>query len=369
MAENNKTNKALLPLSWLYGLGVWFRNKLFDWRILPSEEFSIPVISIGNISVGGTGKTPHTEYLIRIFSKKYKVAVLSRGYKRKTKGFILADEKASSQTIGDEPYQMFLKFPQIQVAVDADRRRGIKNLLSLPEDQRPEIILLDDALQHRYVTPSLSILLTDSNRPYYEDFLLPVGRLRESSKNHSRADIVIVTKCPQMMKAMDYRVISGNLNLFPYQDTYFTSYQYGNLTPVFPQGNDEEGKNIQIIDKHSTSILLVAGIAYPEELVNYINSFTAHLSTLLYPDHHDFTIEDIKKITSTFEQISSPDKIIITTEKDAVRLLGNKHLPESIKSYIYYLPIEVSFHLEQENSFIQKIENHVKDITRNRIMA
>lgn len=369
MNEEIKINKALLPLSWLYGLGVDLRNKLFDWKILPTEEFSVPVISIGNITVGGTGKTPHTEYLIRLLNSKFKVAVLSRGYKRKTKGFILADKKSSSSNIGDEPYQIFRKFPEIVVAVDSDRRRGIHKLLSLPEENRPEIILLDDAFQHRYVTPSLSILLTDSNRLFYDDKLLPAGRLREPAYNHNRADIVIVTKCPETLTGFDYSVIKKNLNLYPFQQLFFTSYAYGNLTPVFPELNNGRAITKENISNEKTSVLLVTGIASPGNLIALIQKTTPHLETLVFPDHHNFSKEDIAKIKTRFNKIPASDKIIITTEKDAVRLMDNPLLPDVLKEYIYYLPIQVTFNLDQEKIFIQKIENHVKDFTRNSIVA
>lgn len=172
-----RLHRRLAPFSFLYGIGVGLRNMLFDWNVLPSEHFPIPVICIGNLSVGGTGKTPHTEYLIRLLKTKYRVAVLSRGYKRRSSGFVLATATTSARDLGDEPYQMKHKFPDVQVAVDTDRRRGIRNLLRLPEEERPEIILLDDAFQHRYVSPSFSIVLTDVHRLFYEDRLLPVGLL------------------------------------------------------------------------------------------------------------------------------------------------------------------------------------------------
>ena len=197
MSTNNKIKlySLLTPLSFIYGIVVWIRNILFDWGIFTSEQYSIPIISIGNLSVGGTGKTPHTEYLIQLLIDKYRIAVLSRGYKRKTSGYLLATSQSTSFDIGDEPYQIKRKYPNILVAVDSNRRRGILNLLSLPIEQRPEVILLDDAYQHRYVQPSLSIVLSDFHRLFYLDRLLPVGHLREPASNIHRADKVIVTKC------------------------------------------------------------------------------------------------------------------------------------------------------------------------------
>ncbi len=369
MAVNNKINYLLLPFSFIYGLVTGIRNKLFDWGILPGEEFSVPVISVGNLTVGGTGKTPHTEYLIRLLSRKYKVAVLSRGYKRKTSGFILADKQATSSTIGDEPFQMFRKFPFILVAVDSDRRRGIRELLNLPDDKRPSVILLDDAFQHRYVIPSLSILLTDNNRLIYEDFLLPAGRLRESFRSRSRAQMVIVTKCPDIFKPIDYRIIAQNLKLMPHQQLYFTSFKYGDLIPVFRSYDLFEKKSLSDIQAENTAILLLAGIASPQGLIEKLGDYTSNLTTCIYPDHHDYTSEDLKNILEKFNQIPSVNKIIVTTEKDAVKFIETPSLNELLKDRFYYLPIEVSFHLKQENLFIQNILNHVKDFTGNGKLA
>ncbi len=368
MTTNIKINKALLPLSWLYGLGVWFRNKLFDWGLLPVEEFSVPVISIGNISVGGTGKTPHTEYLIRMLSPKFKIAVLSRGYKRKTSGFILANEDSDSSTIGDEPYQMYRKFPEIMVAVDEHRRRGIAQLLSLPEAEKPDIVLLDDAFQHRYVKPSLSILLTDSNRLIYEDELLPAGRLREPAGNKFRAEIIIVTKCSEDMKPIDYQIIGGKLELYPYQSLFFTSFRYGNLLPVF-QTKYQESKTLEDIRSDGMKILLLAGIAYPQGLIKELGKYSKYVDTLIFPDHHSFSGEDMTGIEQRYDIISGENKIIITTEKDAVRLMDYPNLNEKIKRALYYLPIEVTFDLDQESMFKQKINNHVRNIKTNGKLA
>jgi tetraacyldisaccharide 4'-kinase len=360
-------NKALLPISWIYGLGVCLRNKLFDWRILPIEEFSVPVISIGNLAAGGTGKTPHTEFLIDLLSKKYRIAVLSRGYKRKTSGFILADSKSNSQTIGDEPMQMFRKFPKIQVAVDSDRRRGIKNLLKLPEEKRPEVILLDDAFQHRYVKPSLSILLTESKRLFYNDYLLPTGHLREAASNYVRADIIIVTKCSESMVRTNYQTIEEEMNLLPKQELFFSTYDYKSLLPLFPSCNSVKKESLERLKKEKYSFVLVTGFAHPDEFINYLENFTSDLQSLVYPDHHSFNRKDTEEITEMFNRINNNHKIIITSEKDAVRLTNNSYLSEQIKPLMYYLPIKVT--INQEELFTQKIENHVTTFKRNRILA
>jgi tetraacyldisaccharide 4'-kinase len=369
MTGNFNINKALLPFSWLYGEIAELRNKLFDWRILPSETFSIPIISIGNLTVGGTGKTPHTEYLIRLLSKKYKIAVLSRGYKRKSKGFILAGENASAEYIGDEPYQMFRKFPSILIAVDANRRRGIRNLLQLNETIRPQVILLDDAFQHRYVTPSLSILLTDYNRLFYEDKLLPSGRLRELQKNKKRSQIVVVTKCPFPIEKPDYQEISKKLALLPGQDSFFTSYKYKSLLPVFSESNPVKKESIDRLKKETYSAVLIAGLANPSAIIDYLSVYISDLQSLVYPDHHSFNRKDIQNVSETFGQIKNTKKIIITSEKDAVRLLGCPYIPETLKSVLFYLPVEVVFNQNKEELFIQTIENHVTTFERNRILA
>lgn len=227
----------LYPLAWLYGLVAWIRNKCFDWGLLRSRSFHAPVIGVGNLAVGGTGKTPHTEYLIRLLQDSYRVAVLSRGYKRKTKSFVLADANSTAATIGDEPYQMKQKYPETVVAVDGKRSRGIGRLLSLREPF-VDVVLLDDAFQHRYVKPGLNILLTDYHRLFCDDTLLPAGRLRESMAGKDRAQIVVVTKCPADMKPIEYNIIAKRMALFPYQWLYFSTLRYGNLQPAFP---DAEG--------------------------------------------------------------------------------------------------------------------------------
>ena len=382
MTKNFKINKGLYPLAWIYGLVVSFRNKLFDWGVLPSETFPVPVISIGNITVGGTGKTPHTEYLINLLSKKYKVAVLSMGYKRKTKGFIPADDNSNSSQIGDEPMQMHRKFPSILVAVDANRRRGIRNLLNLPENQQPDVILLDDAFQHRYVKPSLSILLTDSNRPFYDDYLLPAGRLREKPESYKRAMSILYTKCPENYplcpenySSGDFQVLKEKINLLPHQDLFFSAYRYKNFLPVFPEKNSDLDcfdcfvpRNSRNDEMEKESVLLVAGLANPSGLIEYVKKYTSDLQLIIYPDHHDFTQKDIQAMTNFIKTPADKSKRIITSEKDAMRLTNNPFVPEEIKAFIYYLPIEVVI-LFNEELFTQKIENHVRNFKRNNSLA
>lgn len=228
----------LRPLSWLYGLGVGFRNQLFELGILRSRSFSVPVISVGNITVGGSGKTPHVEYLIRLLQDKAKVAVLSRGYKRKSRGYLLAEDDTPMRLIGDEPYQMKRKFPKIHVAVDKKRCEGIDRLTSDEATCDTDVVLLDDAYQHRYVKPGINILLVDYHRLILYDELLPAGRLREPKSGKDRADIVIITKCPPDLKPVDYRVLTKAMNLFPYQELYFSCLAYDELHRLF--GEEKE---------------------------------------------------------------------------------------------------------------------------------
>lgn len=361
--ESPKITKSLLPLSFLFGMVVSTRNKLFDWGILPSESFEVPIICVGNLTVGGTGKTPHTEYLVTILSKKFKVAVLSRGYKRKTSGFVLADEKTGVREIGDEPYQIHKKFPQAIVAVCESRRDGIRKLLEI----HPEIdvILMDDAFQHRYVKPGLSILLMDYNRKIYEDKLLPAGRLREPLWSKERANIMIVTKSPSTTKPMDIRIISKYLTLRPHQQLFFSSIDYGKLQPVFPERGSQP-RELASIDRKKEAILLVTGIASTKKLIADLEQYAENIVELNFPDHHNFDKKDIALIEQKYQQIHNDKKIILVTEKDAVRLQQTPMLSESLKQSMYYLPIEVTFLDNKTEDFNAKIYEYVRNNRRKR---
>lgn len=359
--NNVHINKWLLPLSWLYGFIVFVRNKLFEWKVLKQKKYSIPVICIGNITVGGTGKTPHTEYLIELLKQKYKVAVLSRGYKRKTSGYILASSDCTAQQIGDEPFQMKSKYPDVLVAVDSKRQRGIENLLSLPDNEKPDVILLDDAFQHRYVKPSFTVLLTDYNRLMTHDKLLPAGRLREPAHYAGDADVVIVTKCPTATNPLDQRILSKELHVYPYQSLFFTSFEYGKLIPVF-----SEKPPIDLNDISNKDVLIVAGIANPKPFYRKIRRYAKKSKKLLYPDHYTFTPKDIDTMLQTVNSIGDNEKIIITTEKDAARLKSFVDLDKSFCEILYYLPIEVIFVNEHDKEvFNNKITEHVRENSRN----
>ena len=354
-SENIKV--LLYPFSLIYGLIVSIRNLLFNLNILSSKEFNIPVISVGNITVGGTGKTPHIEYLISLLQNDFKVATLSRGYKRKSHGFVLATEKDTANTIGDEPIQIKRKFPHISVAVDRKRVNGVNNLLLSPQGNELDVILLDDAFQHRYIKPGLSILLMDYNRPITEDHILPYGRLRESPHEMSRAHIIIVTKSPAKINPIQRRILVKNLHLRPYQSLYFTTLKYGNIKAVFPSNavdmvNQEWGKE-------NFSILLVTGIANPAPLREYLNNFSNNIQEIIFPDHHAFSKEDLKKIHTKFEKITSPYKIIITTEKDSVRFSDMQITDPIIRSRMFYIPLLIKFLQDDKARFNDQIMSYV----------
>lgn len=366
MSSDNVDNLKyfLSPLAFFYGLGVKMRNLLFNWGVLPIEQYDIPVICIGNLAAGGTGKTPHVEYMIRLLQRNYRVAVLSRGYKRSSKGFLLATVESTSADIGDEPFQIKKKYPNIIVAVDANRRRGIKTLLALSEKERPEVVLLDDGFQHRYVLPSLSIILTDYHRLFYDDKLLPVGRLREPIQAVNRADIVIVTKCEHDLKPIEYRIIESRMSLRPHHELFITRVKYGELRPVFPEGHLRVKRDIRKND----DVLVFSGIAYPDSFVAEIRHYSAKVTALSFPDHHDFSQEDIDKINQVFSQMASTERLLIITEKDAARLYSNPYVPEEWKSRIYAQPIVIEFHGSKDAQFDAIIKKHITAIQQHGVV-
>lgn len=358
-----KINEWLLPLSRIYGLGVNLRNWCFEAGILRQHSFNTPVISVGNLTVGGCGKTPHVEYLISLLKDEHKVAVLSRGYKRKSKGFVLATEESTMPQIGDEPFQMKKKFPGIHIAVDANRVKGIKRIINDEATKNTDVILLDDAYQHRYVKPGINILLVDYHRLIIYDKLLPAGRLREPKYGKERADIVIVTKCPAQLKPMDYRVLTKALALRPYQKLFFTGIAYDHLRSYL-NGNSRPLASIMPDEQ----ILLISGIASPEQITHDLEAFSKNIKTLTYPDHHQFSKSDIKKINKTFEEIKGA-KIAVITEKDATRLQHIDGLSDEILSKLYILPIHIEFKLDQQTNFDTFIKNYLIKNSRQRLLA
>jgi tetraacyldisaccharide 4'-kinase len=347
----------LFPFSLLYGMIVSVRNLLFDFNILHITEFKIPIISVGNITVGGTGKTPHIEYLITLLNDDYTIATLSRGYKRKSKGYLLADETSTSNQIGDEPMQIKRKFPDILVSVDKKRVNGVKNLLKSEHGNDLDAVLLDDAFQHRSIKAGLSVLLIDYNRPITRDYIMPYGRLRESASEKDRANIIIVSKSPGNMTPIDRRIIVKELDLLPFQSLYFTTLDYGNLEPVFK--NDA----INIIDegwaKENFSILLVTGIANPKPLREYLENFSDVVEEVQFSDHYSFQTKDLNLIQSKFEKLEGENKIIITTEKDATRFFDMEINQDSIKEHLFYIPLRIKFLNDDKSKFDVQIMNYV----------
>ncbi len=360
-----RINKKLLPLSWLYGLIVKFRNMLFEMNILKSKSYATPVIAVGNITVGGTGKTPHVEYLIRLLQDKFNIAMLSRGYKRKSSGFVLATADTPMKMIGDEPYQIKQKYPKITVAVDAKRTRGIEHLIHDDSTKETDVILLDDAFQHRYVKPCINILLVDYHRPIISDTLLPAGRLREPLNGKDRADIVIVTKCPKDLKPMDFRVLTKQMNLYPYQQLFFTTIEYDQMRPVFGHPGDKWISLDELTEYH---VLLLTGIASPKQMYYDVKPHAKDITSLAYGDHHAFKQKDIQHINETFASLPSP-KVIITTEKDMTRLEATEGLSDKVKASLYVLPVRVCFMLEGEETFNDNIIGYVRKNSRNSILA
>ncbi|MFV8393794.1 tetraacyldisaccharide 4'-kinase [Flavobacterium sp. LB2P6] len=339
----NLLRKILFPFAILYGLITSIRNFFFDKGILKSHSFDLPVIAVGNLSVGGTGKTPQIEYLIRLLSVKYKVATLSRGYKRQSKGFILAGANSNAAIIGDEPFQFYKKFGTIQVAVDADRNNGIEQLLT--QSIKPEVILLDDAFQHRKVKAGFYILLTSYGDLYSDDLMLPTGNLRESRSGAKRADVIIVTKCPFNLSPDEQKDIKNRLKVSENQELYFTFIAYEEFIYA-------ENRKINVNEIQSAAKLLVAGIAKPEPFFAYLQD--TNDVCLSFPDHHNFTDKDILEIKNLAQKNS-----IITTEKDYVRLKGSL-----LSEQLFYLPIQSSFVSGSEN-FDKTIIDYVGKSTRN----
>ncbi|MDE5659376.1 MAG: tetraacyldisaccharide 4'-kinase [Muribaculaceae bacterium] len=350
MANNTTTSKALLkglllkPLSVAYGAVTATRNKMFDCGMLEQRSFDIPVLVVGNIAVGGTGKTPHAEFLIEMLRADYHLGVLSRGYNRRTKGFRLATPESDARQIGDEPYQIYRKFGDkgVMVAVCEDRCKGIDRMREL--DPELNLIILDDAFQHRYVKPTVSIVLTEHSRPVFDDEMMPAGRLREGAGAMHRADIVVVTKCPDDMKQIDYRIFTKNLGLYPYQQLFFSKYAYGDLTPLFPEEAVATPSPRLLSMSESDTIVVVAGIANPKPFIKKIRTSKARIRGLVFKDHHNFTRNDIVAIIDKIKTAPDPaHTIVVTTEKDAMRLRDFPGLPKSLKRRIYYMPVNVEF--------------------------
>ena len=352
----------LYPFSAFYCIFTGIRNFLYDSGVMKSREFSIPVICVGNISVGGTGKTPHTEYIADLLRKDFNIAILSRGYKRKSSGFRFADQSSASWDIGDEPLQMHRKLPDVTVAVDSNRVRGVKTIMK----ERPGtgVIILVDGFQHRSISPGFSIILCDYSRPMMKDHLLPYGNLRESIHSMNRADIILITKSPEDISPIQRRIMVKEINKRPYQNLYFTSIRYEKPVNVFTVSEPEK----DILDKASAEkrgIVLVTGIANPEPLRSYLAKRAGEIIHLPFGDHHWFTEKDIRKITEAWASLNSGEKYLLTTEKDAVRLREFTNFAELIRANFYFIPVGINFLNDDREEFDNIIIDYVRKNKRN----
>ncbi|MFT6717191.1 MAG: tetraacyldisaccharide 4'-kinase [Saprospiraceae bacterium] len=347
---------ALLPVSFLYGVIVFVRNRLFDMGILSSKSFDIPVISVGNITVGGTGKSPHVEYLIRLLKQNKNLATLSRGYKRSTKGFLLATDAHGHHDIGDEPLQFYKKFPEVKVSVDEKRVHGVTTLMN--DFPKLEVVLLDDAFQHRWIVPGLNILLIRYSDIGDKQFMMPSGYLREWRRGRNRADVIIVTKSPEVFSPIEARRITSALEPKPYQKVFFSYVKYLKAKPFTPVAELLEQREgaFAIAD---FKVLLVSGIQNSSSLRTYLEHKTKEVKVSDFDDHHDYSIADLLRIINEYDEIVGTKKIIITTEKDSMRLLDERLFP-IIQNYpVFYVPIEILIH-HQENGFDTLVKDYVR---------
>lgn len=349
----------LAPLSWIYKLVVLLRHKFFDWGWLKSEEYDIPIVCVGNLTVGGTGKTPVSEFLIGHLSTSYNMALLSRGYKRKSKGFVEVETNSSYRQAGDEPKQIKLKFPHVVVAVCADRRAGISEI----RRRHPEVnlIILDDGFQHRHVESWINILLMDYTRPIYCDSMLPLGSLRDVPSELHRAHFVLVTKCPDNMTPLDQRIVKKALGLFPYQSIYFTRMESMAPVPIH-----EEAQNMSFTGE--SSVIAMSGIGNPAPFHDFLKSRYKLAGELVFADHHAYRVSDLRTMADALKH-APPGSVIVTTEKDAVKLTNKKQIPEGLRKRLYYIPINVSFAGEDsEEEFLRKLEYNVRTNPKHSIL-
>lgn len=350
-----KLRLLLLPFSVFYICVTALRNKLFDWHILPSKKYQTPIISVGNITVGGTGKTPLSEYLIQLLSNEsYQLALLSRGYKRATKGALLATEQSTVSQIGDEPFQLLTKFPKLTVAVAEKRVEGMELLL---KNTTTNLVLLDDAFQHRYLTPGLSILVIDYNRPMWNDFPFPAGNLREMAVGRKRAQLIVVNKCPITLTTSEKEYWLKKLKPLSNQSVFFTTITYGEPKPLLADV-------CETMPTEHTSIIGLAGIAQPSLFKHHLTNNYRLTTFLEFPDHHNFTPNDLSNLNELFSRDGGKQRII-TTEKDAVRLAALEKLPFQLKKHIFYIPIQLNVLFDEGILFDEKILDYAKHNTSN----
>ena len=339
----------LLPFSAVYGLAVWFRNRLYDWGILPSRSFDLPIVSVGNLEVGGSGKTPLTEYLVLLLAK-FQVATLSRGYGRKTKGFRWVKQNDDSTLSGDEPLQIKNKFPDIAVAVCEDRVAGVEQLQT-----NHHVIVLDDAYQHRAIKPGFNILVFNYHHLKRPRFLLPAGNYRDWFRERKRADLLLISKCPDNLSLSERETIVRKMQPFIHQKVVFSAIRYAdNLSHIV----SKENKSIYTVNQE-TSVLLITGIANPVPLIKEIQKYTQKITHHFYPDHHLFSTKNMLKLVGEFDSLAGENKIIITTEKDAVRLNIRENQKHIYSLPVYQWPIEIAFLDNDQSVFDQEILNYV----------
>jgi tetraacyldisaccharide 4'-kinase len=339
----------LLPFSFVYALMVIVRNWCYDLKWMQSASFNMPLICVGNLAVGGTGKSPMVELLIKKLKDQFRIAVLSRGYMRKTSGYALADEDATALDIGDEPMQFKMKFPDVPIAVGEERVVAIPQLLhDLPDTK---VIILDDAFQHRAVTAGLNILLTECSNLFTRDWYLPTGDLRDQKKSYKRAEVIVVTKCDPAFSLKERNDIINEICPLENQEVFFSYINYGEPYHIRSRAK------IQFSD--SMEVLLVSGIANPTPLKKYLDEQTQAFYEMDYSDHHIFTIDDLKSIIKRFDGISTSNKIILTTEKDSVRLTK---FAEALKDLpMYVIPIESGFLFQEEKRFTEIITSFIRN--------
>ncbi|HTO14800.1 MAG TPA: tetraacyldisaccharide 4'-kinase [Edaphocola sp.] len=343
----------LYPISILYGIFVWLRNRMYNSGLYSSIEFDTAVIAVGNLSTGGTGKSPHIEYLIRLLNYEYRIGTQSRGYKRRSHGFLMANLDTTAYDIGDEPMQFKLKFPELAVSVCEDRMTGIPELLAKRPDI--EVVLLDDAFQHRSVKAGLNILITDFYKPFYKDYILPFGNLREQRSSYKRADAIIVSKCPEDLTENQMQAVIEAINPIPEQKVFFSKIKYGSLFEIISR--------TYIPWERINKVVLVSGIANPNPLLNYVKERAKEVHLLKYPDHHYFTSYNMDEIKQTCDNWKNEKPVIITTEKDAVRLVLKKEQLLAWEIPVYVLPIEIEF-VKDAQEFDNMVRSYVQSESR-----
>lgn len=350
MVQTTLAKALLSPFSLLYGLGVSFRNWTYRRGIQKSIDFSVPVISVGNLTVGGAGKTPHIEYMVRGLQPYINIATLSRGYRRKTKGFMHVSPQMNAEQVGDEPLQFARKFPDVMVTVAEERAFAIPKIMSRRPDT--QLILLDDAFQHRAVKPGLNILLTEFDRPFTRDHLLPSGRLREWRSGYERADIIIVSKCPPDLDKEAANALIAEIDPLPHQRIFFTYYDYA--APYYMLDH-----RYRLKMESGVSTLLISAIAGTDYLISHLKKQSPHVQSLDYEDHHYFDRRDLSNLRLRFAEMPGKHKAIITTEKDATRLELHRDYIAKERLPIFVLPLAVRFHFDEGPAFDTLVRDYL----------